>query len=335
MRAIEVAFPGGPLELVERPFPEPGPGEVRIRVQACGVCHSDEISKEGYFPNLTYPLTPGHEVAGVIDALGDGVAGWRLGQRVGVGWFGGQCGRCQPCLRGDFMNCRNSPITGVTRHGGYAEAMIADATALASIPDDLSAVEAAPMLCAGVSTYNALLRCGAAPGDLVAVIGVGGLGHLAVQFAARMGMEVVAIDQGAEREGLALQLGARRYLDAAAVDVAQALAALGGAKAVIATAPNAKSMSDAIEGLSLDGTLLVLGVPHEPIVVPVRLLLSGRKITGSQGGVAIEAEEAMTFSVRAGVAPMIETLPLERAAEAYERMMAGQAKFRIVLTTGL
>jgi D-arabinose 1-dehydrogenase-like Zn-dependent alcohol dehydrogenase len=335
MRAIEVAFPGGPLELVERPLPEPGPGEVRIRVQACGVCHSDEISKEGYFPNLTYPLTPGHEVAGVIDALGDGVVGWRLGQRVGVGWFGGQCGRCEPCLRGDFMNCRNSPITGVTRHGGYAEAMIANAAALASIPDDLSAVSAAPMLCAGVSTYNALLRCGAAPGDLVAIIGVGGLGHLAVQFAKRMGMEVIAIDQGAERESLALQLGARRYLDAAAMDVGKALAGLGGAKAVIATAPNAKSMSDAIEGLSLDGVLMVLGVPHEPIVVPVRLLLSGRKITGSQGGVAIEAEDAMAFSVRAGVEPMIETLPLERAAEAYERMMAGHAKFRIVLTTGL
>lgn len=335
MRTIEVAFPGGPLELVERPVPEPGPGEVRIRVQACGVCHSDEISKEGYLPGMTYPLTPGHEVAGVVDALGDGVDGWRVGQRVGVGWFGGHCGHCEPCLRGDLMNCRNSAITGVTRHGGYAEAMIADATALASIPDDLSAVKAAPMLCAGISTYNALLRCGAAPGDRVAVIGIGGLGHLAVQFAARMGMEVIAIDQGAERESLALELGARCYLDAATVDVAEALTAQGGAKAVIATAPNAKSMSEAIAGLSVDGVLLVLGVPEEPIVVPVRLLLSGRKVTGSQGGVPVEAEDAMNFSVQTDVQPMIETLPLERAAEAYERMMAGKAKFRIVLTTGL
>ncbi len=335
MRAIEIPFPGGPLELVERPLPEPGRGQVRIRVQACGVCHSDEISKEGWLPGMTYPLTPGHEVAGVIDALGQDVVGWRIGQRVGVGWFGGQCGRCESCQRGDFMNCRNLPITGVTRAGGYAEAMVADASALASIPDELSAVEAAPMLCAGISTYNALLRCGAGPGDLVAVLGVGGLGHLAVQFAARMGFDVVATDRGPEREALARELGATRYIDAAATEVGKALAALGGAKAVIATAPNAKAMSEAIDGLSVDGVLVALGVPEEPMVIPVRALLSGRKITGSSGGASVEAEDAMKFGVQSGVRPIIETMPLERAAEAYDRMMAGQARFRVVLTTGL
>jgi D-arabinose 1-dehydrogenase-like Zn-dependent alcohol dehydrogenase len=335
MRAIEIAAPGGPLELVERPTPEPGRGQVRIRVQACGVCHSDEISKEGWLPGMTYPLTPGHEVAGVIDALGEGVVGWRVGQRVGVGWFGGQCGRCEPCQRGDFMNCRNLPITGVTRAGGYAEAMVADAAALASIPDELSAVEAAPMLCAGISTYNALLKCGATPGDLVAVLGVGGLGHLAVQFAARMGFDVVATDRGPEREALAKQLGARRYIDAAAEEVGKALAVLGGAKAIIATAPSAKSMSEAVEGLALDGVLVALGVPEEPITVPVRALLSGRKITGSSGGASVEAEDAMNFGVQSGVRPIIETMPLERAAEAYGRMIAGKARYRIVLTTGL
>ena len=335
MRAIEIAFPSGPLELVERPMPEPGRGQVRIRVQACGVCHSDEIAKEGWLPGMTYPLTPGHEVAGVIDALGDGVTGWQIGQRVGVGWFGGQCGRCELCQRGDFMNCRNLPITGITQHGGYAEAMLADAAALALIPDELSAVEAAPMLCAGISTYNALLRCGAGPGDLVAVLGVGGLGHLAVQFAARMGFDVVATDRGPEREALAKQLGANRYIDAAAMEVGKALAAMGGAKAVIATAPSAKAMSEAIEGLSVDGVLVALGVPEEPIVVSVRTLLSGRKVTGSSGGVPVEVEDAMKFGVRSGVRPIIETMPLERAAEAYDRMMAGQARFRVVLTTGL
>ena len=335
MRAIEIASPGAPLELVERPLPQPGPGQVRIRVQACGVCHSDEIAKEGWLPGMTYPLTPGHEVAGVIDVVGDGVIGWQVGQRVGVGWFGGECGHCDPCQRGDLMNCRNMPITGITRAGGYAEAMVADAAALASIPDELSAVEAAPMLCAGISTYNALLKCGAAPGDLVAVLGVGGLGHLAVQFAARMGFDVVATDRGPEREALARQLGARRYIDAATTEVGKALAELGGAKAVIATAPNAKSMSDAVDGLALDGVLVALGVPEEPITIPVRALLSGRKLTGSSGGVSVEAEDAMNFGVRSGVRPIIETMPLERAAEAYDRMMAGEARLRVVLTTGL
>jgi len=335
MRAIEVAYPGGPMELVERPLPEPGPGEVRVKVQACGVCHSDEVSKEGYFPNLAYPLTPGHEVAGVIDALGPGVVGWGLGQRVGVGWFGGQCGHCDRCRRGDFTTCRNSPITGVTRNGGYAEAMIAHSTALALIPDELSAVEAAPMLCAGISTYNALLRCGARPGDLVAVQGIGGLGHLAVQFAARMGFRVAAIARGPEREALARQLGALHYVDGAdPAAVGLALQALGGARAVIATAPDARSISAAIEGLNLEGVLVVLGVSGEPIEVLPRLLLSGRKVTGSAGGAAIESEAAMAFSVLTGVRPMVETFPLERAGEAYERMMAGQAQLRIVLTTG-
>jgi D-arabinose 1-dehydrogenase-like Zn-dependent alcohol dehydrogenase len=332
MRAIEVAYAGGPLQLVERETPQPGPGEVRIRIEACGVCHSDAVTVEGHFPGLAYPLTPGHEIAGVIDALGPEVEGWRVGQRVGVGWFGGQCGRCERCRRGDFFNCKASPITGVTRHGGYAEYTTAQASALASIPDELSAVDAAPMLCAGIATYNGLKRCGAQPGDLVAIQGVGGLGHLAVQFAVRMGFEVVGIDRGAEREALARRLGAGDYIDSAREDVAQALSARGGARAILATAPNSQAMGEAIDGLTADGVLLVLGVPEEPIPVIPRLLLSGRSVKGSAGGVAIEAEGAMAFSVQAGVRPMIETLPLEHAAEAYARMMAGEARFRMVLT---
>jgi D-arabinose 1-dehydrogenase-like Zn-dependent alcohol dehydrogenase len=335
MRAVQVSHPGGPLELVERPTPQPGPGEVRVTVQACGVCHSDAAAKEGYFPGVPYPIVPGHEVTGVIDALGAGVVGWSVGQRVGVGWFGGQCGHCERCRRGDFMNCPNAAIPGVTRDGGYAEAMIAPAGALALIPDDLSAVEAAPMLCAGVTTYNGLRRCGARAGDLVAIHGVGGLGHLAVQFAARMGFEVAAIARGRDKEPLVRRLGARHYIDSLTQDVAAELARLGGARAVLATVTDAAAMGSSIDGLSPEGTLMVLGVPGEPIQVQPRSLLSGRSVTGSAGGTAIESEDAMAFTVLTAVRPMVETLPLERAAEAYDRMMSGEARFRMVLTTGL
>jgi D-arabinose 1-dehydrogenase-like Zn-dependent alcohol dehydrogenase len=335
MRAVQVPYPGGPFELVERPMPEPGPGEVRVKVEACGVCHSDVSAKEGGYPGQSYPLIPGHEVAGVIEALGDGVEGWRAGQRVGVGWFGGQCGHCDNCRRGAFMACRHPQIPGITRDGGYAEAMVVSARALALIPDDLSAVEAAPMLCAGITTYNALKRAGLAPGDVVAVLGIGGLGHLAVQFAAKMGFHVVAVGRGREKEVLARQLGAHAYVDSEAENVAAALNALGGARAIISTVTGAAPLNASVDGLTFDGKLMVLGVPHDPIVVPAYLLLRGRSIQGSAGGTAIEAEAAMAFSQLVGVAPMIETLPLERAAEAYERMMDGSARFRMVLTTGL
>jgi D-arabinose 1-dehydrogenase-like Zn-dependent alcohol dehydrogenase len=333
VRAVQVPYAGGPFELVERPLPQPGPGEVRLT--ACGVCHSDETAKNGGWGVKAYPLIPGHEVAGVIDALGPGVDDWRIGQRVGVGWFGGQCGHCGPCRQGAFMACRNPQIPGVTRDGGYAEAMTVSARALALIPNDLSAVDAAPMLCAGVTTYNALKRAGLTAGDLVAVLGIGGLGHLALQFAARMGFRVVAVGRGRDKEALALKLGAGSYIDSETEDLAKALNAQGGAKAVISTVTGAAPLNASIDGLTFDGKLMVLGVPHDPIVVPAYLLLRGRSIQGSAGGTAIESEATMAFSRLAGVAPMIETLPLERAAEAYERMLSGQARFRMVLTTGL
>jgi D-arabinose 1-dehydrogenase-like Zn-dependent alcohol dehydrogenase len=335
MRAVQVPYAGGPFELVERPLPEPGPGEVRIKVEACGVCHSDVSAKQGGYPGQSYPLIPGHEVAGVIEALSEGVADWKVGQRVGVGWFGGQCGHCDSCRRGAFMACRNPQIPGITRDGGYAEAMVVSARALALIPEDLAAVEAAPMLCAGITTYNALKRAGLSPGDVVAVLGIGGLGHLAVQFAAKMGFHVVAVGRGREKEALARQLGAHGYVDSEAENVAAALNALGGARAVISTVTGAAPLNASVDGLTFDGKLMVLGAPHDPIVVPAYLLLRGRSIQGSAGGTAIEAEDAMAFSRLVGVAPMIETLPLERAAEAYDRMMSGEARFRMVLTTGL
>jgi D-arabinose 1-dehydrogenase-like Zn-dependent alcohol dehydrogenase len=319
MRAVQVSRAGGPLELVQRPLPEPGPGEVRITVQACGVCHSDSVVKDGVFPGQVYPIVPGHEVTGVIDKLGEAVTAWRVGQRVGVGWFG----------------AHDHDITGLTRDGGYAEAMIASAGALAAIPDDLSSVDAAPMLCAGNTVYTALRRCGAAAGDLVAIQGVGGLGHLAIQFAARMGFDVVAIDLGPDREALARQLGARRYVDGRAQDVAEALKRMGRAQVILAVHDNADAMSAAIDGLTPDGRLLVIGVPEAPLAVPSRLLLTGRSIVGSQAGPASASEAAMAFCSLVDVRPMVETMPLECAAQAYDKMLAGAARFRMVLTTGL
>jgi propanol-preferring alcohol dehydrogenase len=332
MKAVQVPYAGGPFELVQRPMPQPGPREVRIRVEACGVCHSDTSAKQGGLPGQVYPVTPGHEIAGTIDALGAGVSEWKLGQRVGAGWFGGQCGRCERCRRGDFMSCANRQIHGVTRDGGYAEAVLAADDALALIPDELTSLEAAPMLCAGVTTYNALLRCGARPGGVVAVMGVGGLGHLAVQFAAKMGFEVVAIARGAEKANLARTLGAHHYIDSTAGNVAVTLQALGGAQAILATGSGADGVAAAIDGLTVDGKLVMLGVPGEPIPVYAYQVLYGRSLTGSAGGTGIESQDTMRFSALTGVKPMIETLPLERAAEAYDRMMAGDARFRIVLT---
>ena len=335
IRAVQVSRPGAPFELVKRERPTPGRGEVLVRVQACGVCHSDSIAKEGLFPGIPYPIVPGHEVAGVIDEVGEGVVGWTVGTRVGVGWFGGNCGHCEPCRRGDLIDCQNLRIPGINFDGGYTEAMIAPAGGLVRIPDDLSTEDAAPLLCAGVTTYNSLRNSGARPGDVVAILGLGGLGHLGVQFAAKMGFRTVAIARGADKESFAKKLGAHIYLDSEKQDAAAELAKLGGARAILATVPNSKAMSELIPGLSVRGKLIVIGVGAEPIQVSaVDLIAANRTIHGHASGASIDSEDTLKFSVLSAVRPMIETMPLERAAQAYEKMMAAEARFRMVLTTG-
>ena len=335
MRVVQVAAPGAPLELVERDVPNPGNGEVRIRVEACGICHSDSFAKEGAFPGIPYPIVPGHEVAGRIDAVGPGAEPWRAGQRVGVGWYGGHCGRCDRCRRGDFITCREGRIPGITFDGGYADYMIAPAQALARIPDELAAESAAPLLCAGITTFNALRNSGARAGDLVAVLGIGGLGHLALQFASRMGFDTVAIARGKDKERLARTLGARRYLDSQADDVAAELAARGGARVILATVTSAKAMTAVIDGLAIDGKLLVIGAAPEPIEVsPLQLIGRRASIQGWPSGVAADSEDTLAFSALSEVRPMVETFPLEQAAAGYERMMSGAARFRAVLTMG-
>ena len=336
MRVVQVTEPNGSLELVERDIPEPAAGQVRVRVQACGVCHSDSFTKEGTYPGLTYPRVPGHEVAGVVDALGpSGTAPWSVGQRVGVGWYGGHCGYCDRCRRGDFVTCRRAQIPGITFDGGYAEYMIVPAQALASIPDELGDAEAGPLLCAGITTFNALRHSGARAGDLVGVLGIGGLGHLGVQFAARMGFETVAIARGRDKEPLARRLGARHYVDSREEDVAARLGGLGGASVVLATVTSAKAMTAVIDGLAVGGKLLVVGAAPEPIEVsPFQLIGGRRSVQGWPSGVAADSDDTLAFSARAGVRPMVETYPLERAAEAYARMMSGEARFRVVLDVG-
>jgi D-arabinose 1-dehydrogenase-like Zn-dependent alcohol dehydrogenase len=331
---MQVSEAGGPLELRERETPEPAPGEVRVRVQACGVCHSDSYAKEGYFPGVTYPVVPGHEVAGVVDAIGDGVHGWTTGERVGVGWFGGNCGYCEPCRRGDLVDCQNKPIPGVTADGGYAEYLVCRAAALARMPDDLPAEEAAPLMCAGVTTFNALRRSGARAGGLVAVLGIGGLGHLGVQFAVKLGFETVAVARGKEKEELARRLGAHHYIDSEAEDVAAALSQLGGAAAILATAANASAMTAAFGGLGVRGRMIVVGASGEPLAVtPGQLIGGNRSIHGHASGTAMDSQDTLAFSALTGVRPMIETMPLEQASEAYVRMMSNQARFRPVLVT--
>jgi D-arabinose 1-dehydrogenase-like Zn-dependent alcohol dehydrogenase len=336
MRAVQVRSANGPFELVERDVPEPGARRVRIEVQACGVCHSDSFTRKGAFPGIQYPRVPGHEVVGIVDAVGADVPDWKPGQRVGVGWHGGHCGHCRSCRRGDFITCANGQIPGVSYDGGYADYMIAPFEALASVPDDLAAEDAAPLLCAGITTFNALRNSGARPGDLVAVLGIGGLGHLAVQFAAKMGCRTVAIARGTEKAALARKLGAHHYVDSTAEDAAGALNTLGGARVVLATVTNAKAMSAAIGGLAVDGKLIVIGASPEALEVSPLLLISARRsILGWPSGTSIDSEDTMAFSVLTGIRPMIETMPLERASEAYDRMMSGDARFRMVLTTGL
>jgi len=336
MRAVQVKSANGPFELVERDVPEPGARRVRIKVQACGVCHSDSFTRKGAFPGIQYPRVPGHEVVGIVDAVGADVPDWKPGQRVGVGWHGGHCGHCRSCRRGDFITCATGQIPGVSYDGGYADYMIAPFEALASVPDELAAEDAAPLLCAGITTFNALRNSGARPGDLVAVLGIGGLGHLAVQFAAKMGCRTVAIARGTEKAALARKLGAHHYVDSTAEDAAGALNTLGGARVVLATVTNAKAMSAAIGGLAVDGKLIVIGASPEALEVSPLLLISARRsILGWPSGTSIDSEDTMAFSVLAGIRPMIETMPLERASEAYDRMMSGAARFRMVLTTGL
>lgn len=334
MRVAQITQPKGPFELVEREVPAPGAGEVRIRVEACGICHSDSLTKEGTFPGIEYPRVPGHEVAGIIEAVGAGVAGWAEGQRVGVGWHGGYCGRCEPCRRGDFFACVWGRITGITYDGGYADYMVAHASALALLPEELSAVEAGPLVCAGVTTFNSLRNSGARPGELVAVLGLGGLGHLGVQFAARMGFKTVAVARGGDKEPLARQLGAHRYIDSRAQDAAAELARMGGAKVILATVTNAEAMTSVLGGLGVNGKLLVLGAPHEPLAVPAGLLIGGRRsVAGWYSGTSIDSQDTLAFSTLTGVRAMTEVYPLERAGEAYERMMSGGARFRVVLAT--
>jgi D-arabinose 1-dehydrogenase-like Zn-dependent alcohol dehydrogenase len=335
MRVAQVSRPHGPLEVVERERPEPGPGSVRVAVEACGICHSDSLTKEGAFPGLDFPRVPGHEVVGRVDAVGPGVEGWAIGQRVGVGWHGGYCGSCAACRRGQFFACvLGPPVTGITRDGGYGEYMIAPVTALALVPDELSAVEAAPLMCAGLTTFNALRNSGARPGDLVAVQGLGGLGHLGVQFAAKMGFRTVAIARGADKASLAASLGAHRYVDSQAQDPAAALAAMGGAKVILATVTDGDAMSAVQGGLGVEGTLLVLGAAASLAVSPLLLIMGRRAVRGWYSGTAIDAQDTLAFSVLAGVRAMNEVFPLARAGEAYDRMMSGKARFRVVLTTG-
>ena len=333
MKAAQVSKPGGDFEIVEREIPKPSAGQVRIRVQACGICHSDMLTKEGVWPGIQYPRVPGHEVAGVIDEVGPEVSARKIGQRVGVGWHGGQDNTCPSCRRGDFRNCRNLKIPGISYDGGYQQFMVAPIEALAAIPDTLSAVDAAPLLCAGITTYNALRHSGAMPGDLVAVQGIGGLGHLGVQFASKFGYKVAAVGRGTDTAALAKKLGAHSYIDTQNANAAEELQKLGGAQVILATAPSSKAMSALIDGLGPNGKLIVIGAAFDAIeVTPLQLISGSRSIQGWAAGTAADSEDTLRFSELSGVRPMIETYPLEKAAEAYERMMSGKAQFRVVLT---
>ncbi|MBS1845496.1 MAG: alcohol dehydrogenase catalytic domain-containing protein [Actinobacteria bacterium] len=335
MRAMQVGEKGGDFELVEREVPSPGRGEVLVRVHACGVCHSDMLAKEGAFPGVSFPIVPGHEVAGEIAEVGEDVQPWQVGQRVGVGWFGGNCGWCEPCRRGDFIGCQNMGIPGVTFDGGYADYMLVKSSALALIPDDLADEDAAPLLCAGITTFNALRHSGARGGDLVAILGVGGLGHLGIQFAARLGFRTVAIARGTDKEQLARELGAREYIDSTAGDPAEALQALGGAKVILSTISSGAANSELLGGLARRGELIVVGASPEPVEVPPFALIgSDISVAGHASGTSMDSQDTLAFSSLQGVRPRIETMPLERAGEAYEKMIAGDARFRMVLTTG-
>jgi len=329
---MQVSAAGGAFELIQKEFPEPGPGHVRIRVQACGVCHSDLLTKLGLWPGIQYPRIPGHEVAGVVDSVGPDVPLFKVGQRVGLGWHGGHCNYCPPCRRGDFVLCQNGQISGITFDGGYADYVIAPANALASIPDDLSDVDAAPLLCAGITTYNSLRNSGARPGDTVAILGIGGLGHLGVQYAAKSGYRTVAIARGADKGPLAKQLGAHIYIDSTTQDPAAELQKLGGATVILSTLTSAQALASAVGGLGPNGKLIVVGVPEKPFEVNAGALIGRRSsVVGWSSGTGMDSEDTLNFSALTGIKPMIETYPLEMAEEAYNRMMSGNARFRVVL----
>jgi D-arabinose 1-dehydrogenase-like Zn-dependent alcohol dehydrogenase len=333
MKVALVSAAGGDFQIVERAIPNPDAGHIRIKVLACGVCHSDAMTKEGAWPGIQYPRAPGHEVAGVVDEVGAGVSTWKKGQRVGVGWHGGHDGTCLSCRRGDFGNCQNMQIPGISYDGGYQQYMVAPVEALVAIPDSLSDVEAAPLLCAGITTFNALRHSGALPSDLVAVQGVGGLGHLGIQFASKFGYNVAAIGRGPENATLAKKLGANVYIDSKATNAAEELQKLGGAKVILATAPSSKAMSELINGLGPNGRMMVIGATADPIeVTPFQLIGASRTIQGWASGIPTDSEDTLRFAELTGVRPMIETYPLEKAAEAYARMMSGNAQFRVVLT---
>src|SRR5437763_8856215 len=335
MRVVQVAYAGGPLELVDRDIPEPQPGWVRVKVEACGVCHSDSLIKEGLWPGLQYPRVPGHEVIGVVDLLGERVKPWKMGQRVGVGWHGGNCGYCDHCRRGEFFACEVALLTtGISFDGGYAEYMVAPAEALALVPDELSAIDGAPLMCAGVTTFNALRNSGARGGDVVAVRGIGGLGHLGVQFAAKMGFKTVAIARGKDKEAFAKKLGAHHYIDSRASDPAAELNKLGGAKVIIATVTNADAMTAVLGGLTPNGVLMVIGAAGPLSVDPFLLIIGQRSVKGWYSGTSIDSQDTLEFSASADVHSMNEIFPLEKAAEAYERMMSGKARFRVVINIG-
>jgi len=334
MRAAQISRAKGAFELVERPIPAPGPGTVRIKVEACGICHSDSIVKEGLMPGLQYPRIPGHEVAGQIDAVGPGVTQWTAGQRVGVGWHGGYCGHCDACLRGNFFACRTGQVTGLTFDGGYAEYMIAPESAVALLAAELPVADSAPLLCAGITTFNALRNSGAQAGDLVAILGIGGLGHLGVQYAAKMGFRTVAIARGKDKEPLAKQLGASAYIDSSAQDPAAALQQLGGARVILATVTNGEAMSTVQGGLGINGTLLIIGAVPSLSISSMQLLFGRQSVKGWYSGTSIDSQDTLAFSALTGVRSMNETFPLDRVTEAYDRMMSGKARFRVVLTMG-
>jgi D-arabinose 1-dehydrogenase-like Zn-dependent alcohol dehydrogenase len=335
MRSVQVSKPKGPLEIVERDIPEPGARHVRIKVQACGVCHSDSFTKEGLFPGIQYPRVPGHEIAGIIDVVGKDVSEWNPGQRVAVGWHGGNCGHCDSCRRGDFVTCTYLQVPGIAYDGGYADYVIVPTEAVASIPAELSPTEAAPLMCAGITTYNALRNSGAREGDTVAIIGVGGLGHLGIQFASKMGFKTVAIGRGKDKEDLVKKLGAAHYIDSKSQDTVEELVKLGGAKIILGTVPSGKAMGEVLGGLAVNGKLIMIGVSDEALEVPPTLFILGRRsVVGWPAGTSMDSQDTLSFSVLSGVRSMNEVFPLERAPEAYERMMSGKARFRAVLTTG-
>jgi alcohol dehydrogenase len=333
-RAAQVTSPGGQLALVDRTLAEPGPGTVRVAVEACGICHSDSMFVDDLWPGVQYPVTPGHEIAGHIDALGTGVEGWRENDRVAIGWSGGYCGVCRNCRRGDFVYCEVGMVTGATFPGGCADYLVAPATALARIPDGLAAVDAAPLACAGLTVFNSLRRTGAGPGDLVAILGIGGLGHLGVQFAVKMGFRTVAIARGPEKGELASQLGAHHYIDSVASDVAAELQKLGGARVIAATATDIDAMTAAVGGLGLHGELLTLAVLDDPVQVsPTQLISISGTVHGHTSGASCDLEDTLNFAALQGIKPMVEVLPLEKVADGYQRMVTNQARFRVVLTT--